>query len=139
MKSILTIIILFVTFNTVAQDFSGDYTSNFTSFKDEQDTYNNFKENSTFNISVFFENKNRGRIAVQDPRIPNKVLIYEVTEFLDKIEGIGNTVYIYNAVTDHLRNPMDTKVIFYYNKNSELDLMISDVESSQVFHNLKKQ
>ena len=139
MKSILILIILFISLTTVAQDFSGDYTSNITSFKDEQNTNNNFKENSTFNIAVFFEDNNSGRIAVQDPRIPEKVLIYKLTGFLNKIEGNGNTVYIYKAVTAHLNNPMDTKVIFYYNENSELDLMLSDVESSQVFHNLKKE
>ena len=138
MKTIAALIILFVSLNTIAQDFSGEYISNFTTYKDEPKAKNNFEEKTNFNVSILFVDEHNGMIGIQDPRIPNKILVYEVTKFLNKVEGNGNTLYIYEAVTIHLQNPMDTKVILYYNKNSELDLMISDVESSQVFHNLKK-
>ncbi len=57
MKVILTFLILTIGFTASAQDFSGDYTSDYTTFKDEQNSDNNFQETTTFNIAIIFGDK----------------------------------------------------------------------------------
>ncbi len=77
-------------------------------------------------------------MAIQDPRIPKKILIYKVEQFLDKIERNGAVYNIYQTVSQHTLDPIQTKVVLYKNKKGELNLMVSDDESSQVFHRIKK-
>ena len=70
--------------NGFAQSFNGDYTSYKTSYKDDGDSANNFAEETTFNISILIEkDASNGRIVIQDPRMPNRPLIYKVLNRID--------------------------------------------------------
>lgn len=137
MKTLLYFLILLICFAAKAQDFKGTYTAEGTSFKDNFKPENNFRENSKFNIAVIFENSDKGRVAIQDPRIPEKILIYEIQKFLEKIEQNKISYHIYQAQSLHTINPIKTQLVFYRKTDGELNLMVSDDESSQLFRSLK--
>lgn len=139
MKTLLFSLLFYLAFAANAQDFSGDYTSSYTTFTDEQNPDNNFKETTTFNVAVIFENKNSGYVAIQDPRIPKKILIYKVEQFLDKLERDGASYYFYQAVSEHTKEPIETKVVIYIEKDGELNLMVLWEGKSQIFHGVKKR
>ncbi|MGO3812676.1 hypothetical protein [Mesonia sp.] len=112
MKLICFFSFLCIGFTTIAQDISGSYTSDLTSFEDNYNSENNFKETTKFNIAIAFEDKDTGSINIQDPRIPKKVLAYKVKQFLDTIERDETVYTIYQAVSQHTLDPIQTKVIF---------------------------
>ena len=138
MKKIL--LITFTLFHLIgfAQNFTGDYRSFKTSYKDESSTENNFIEESEFRIGVFIdENKKEGVIIIQDPRIPKKLLAYNVIEYIGKLEDKGIVSYLYKCETEHLENPKEVILTFYYPVDKKLSLMVYNKESSQVFFDLK--
>jgi len=137
MKKILITLILL--FNTIcySQNFNGDFRSFKTSFQDFSSTENNFIEETEFKIEVLINNNNNGRIVIQDPRIPKKLLIYKVSDYLGVLKDKGITSYLYKCTSDHLINPIEVKLIFYYPIDKKLSLMVYSEESSQAFFDLK--
>lgn len=122
----------------IAQNFTGDYRSYKTSFQDFPSTKNNFIEETEFKISVLIdENQNEGSIVIQDSRIPDKLLIYKVIDYLGVLKDNGKTNYLYKCVNEHLDNPVETTIVFYYKIDKKLSLMVYDEQSSQVFFDLK--
>jgi len=67
------------------------------------------------------------------------VLIYEVSELVDVIEAGGNRVFNYRASAMHLQDPLDTQIVFYYNSENQLKLLVLDDDGSQAFHNLVRE
>ncbi|RXP61394.1 hypothetical protein EC396_04155 [Lutibacter sp. HS1-25] len=135
-----TLITLTILINTLcySQNFSGDYRSYKTSFQDNSSKENNFIEESEFKITILIDKNNtEGSIAIQDPRIPDKLLFYEVVDYLGKIKDNGTTNYLYKCLTQHLDNPIETTIVFYYPTDKKLSLMVYNKESSQVFFDLK--
>lgn len=138
MKYIYLAFIICVVNIGYAQNFNGDYKSYKTSFKSELDSTKNFIDKSTFNIAVLInELKNDGRIVIQDQRIPNKLLIYKVNSYLGKLKDNGTDLYLYKCKTNHLDILEEVTLVLYYDKSKDLNLMINDKESSQVFFDLK--
>jgi hypothetical protein len=122
-----------------SQNFNGDFRSYKTSFQDFSSTKNNFVEETEFKIAVIInENNNDGRIVIQDPRIPKKLLVYKVITYLGEVEDNGIISFLFNGITDHLQNPIEVNLVFYYPKDKKLSLMVYSKETSQVFFNLSK-
>lgn len=137
-KMLITLTILI---NTIcySQNFNGDYRSYKTSFRDNVDAENNFVEETEFRIAVLInEEQDDGRIVIQDPRIPAKLLIYKVIDYLGVLKDNGNTNYLYKCITEHLDNPVETTIVFYYPIDKKLSLMVYNEKSSQVFFDLEK-
>jgi|AntAceMinimDraft_6_1070360.scaffolds.fasta_scaffold94991_1 hypothetical protein len=123
-----------------SQNFNGDFTSYKTSFQDFSSTKNNFIEETEFKIAVIInENNNDGRIVIQDPRIPKKLLVYKVITYLGEVEDDGIISFLFNGITDHLQNPIEVNLVFYYPKDKKLSLMVYSKETSQVFFDLIKK
>lgn len=138
-KILITIIYLFTTLS-YSQNFNGDYRSYKTSFRDNVDAENNFVEETEFRIAVLIqENGKDGRLVIQNPRIPDKLLIYKVVTYLGVLKDSGKTNYLYKCLTEHLDNPLETTIVFYYTTDKKLNLMVYDKESSQVFFDLKSK
>jgi len=140
MKVILIFLILTIGFTTYAQNFNGDYRSYKTSFQDFSSTKNNFIEETEFKISVQInKNNDDGRIVIQDPRIPEKLLIYKVIDSLGMLKDKGIISYLYKCTTDHLINPIEVTLVFYYPIDKKLSLMVYSKETSQAFFDLIKK
>jgi hypothetical protein len=123
-----------------SQNFNGDFRSYKTSFQDFSSTKNNFVEETEFKIAVIInENNNDGRIVIQDPRIPKKLLVYKVITYLGEVEDDGIISFLFNGITDHLQNPIEVNLVFYYPKDKKLSLMVYSKETSQVFFDLIKK
>lgn len=138
-KILIPILIFFYTVCS-AQNFNGDYISNKTSFRDNVNAENNFVEETEFRIAVLIdENQNEGRIVIQDPRIPDKLLIYKVIDYLGILKDNGNTNYLYKCIAEHLDNPVEITIVFYYPIDKKLSLMVYNEISSQVFFDLLKK
>lgn len=136
-KIIITIIFLFTSLS-YSQNFTGDYRSYKTSFQDFSSTKNNFIENSEYRIAVFIsKNQREGTIVIQDPRIPKKLLAYKIIDYVGKINNKGITNYLYKCNTEHLENPKEVILTFYYPTDKKLSLMVYNKESSQVFFDLE--
>ena len=59
-----------------AQNFTGDFRSYKTSFRDNVNAENNFVEETEFIFAVLInEEQDDGRIVIQDPRVSDKLLI----------------------------------------------------------------
>ncbi len=138
MKKILLLIFTLFHLVGIAQNFTGDYRSYKTSFQDFSSTKNNFIEESEFRISVLInEKQDDGRVVIQDPRIPDKLIIYKVIDYLGILKDNGNTNYLYKCIAEHLDNPVETTIVFYYLIDQKLSLMVYNEKSSQVFFDLK--
>ena len=138
-KTLLPILIFFYTICS-AQNFNGDFKSYKTSFKDNVNTENNFVEETEFKIAVQInEKQDDGRVVIQDPRIPDKLLIYKVIDYLGILKDNGNTNYLYKCLTEHLDNPVETIIVFYYPTDKKLSLMVYNEISSQAFFDLLKK
>lgn len=139
-KEILIALTILLNAICYSQNFNGDYRSFKTSFRDNVKTENNFIEETEFRIAVLIqENGKDGRIAIQDPRIPDKLLIYKVIDYLGVLKDNGNTNYLYKCITEHLDNPVETIIVFYYPIDKKLSLMVNNEKSSQVFFDLELQ
>ncbi|WP_223032682.1 hypothetical protein [Hanstruepera marina] len=140
MKSIVFIILMSFSINAYCQFFNGDYMSNETSYKDNKNNENNFREKSNFNIAIFIEdNTTDGTIIIQDTRIPEKLLAYRITGRKDFVETGGRWIAIYNCIAEHLDDKKKETLTFFISRENELNLMVSDSTSSQMFFNLQKQ
>ncbi|HEY9221714.1 MAG TPA: hypothetical protein VIO43_09090 [Lutibacter sp.] len=138
-KALIPILIFFYTVCS-AQNFTGDYRSYKTSFQDFPSTKNNFIEETEFRIAVLIdENQVEGSIIIQDPRIPDKLLIYKIIDYLGVLKDDGKTNYLYKCLTEHLDNPVETTIVFYYKIDEKLSLMVYNEKSSQVFFDLELQ
>ena len=137
-KGLFTVLyVFFSTPNLVAQPQNGEFISMKTSFKDNKDPQNSFDEEAQNNILIDLEkNMNHGIFAFQDPRTPNNVLSYEVLEFEDKAEENDLIAYIFNCKPLHRDSLLKIQIAVYYNKEGNMNLMIYDASSSQVFHDL---
>jgi hypothetical protein len=134
------VLILFALFTLCAfkvssQDFKGEFISFKTSYKDEIEQSNNFVENSQFNIAIQIES-NKGYVAIQDPRIPDKPLIYKIFQNESSAETDRLQIYVFQAQREDIATSAYSQLTIYI-KESEINLMIIDSRSSQVFHNLK--
>jgi hypothetical protein len=140
MKTLLMVSMLFITYVGLAQNFNGTYTSMATSYYDPDNKVNSFKENALFNISIVYENGKKpiGYILIQDPRIPKKVLKYEITNELVKITFPNETTvfYTFKKCLNVNRNTTND-IELYYDKQNKLNLMIYDGNTSQMFFDLK--
>lgn len=138
MKTIFCIItLLLYCINITAQDIkNGNYISNRTSFQDFNNSENNFVEEAQYNLTIQIQN-NEGIILIQDPRIPDKPLIYRVYSKGKEVSKDNTKAYFYNAYTEHLKRPLKTYIGVYKSKDKPLNLMVADSLSSQVFHCLK--
>jgi hypothetical protein len=138
---LLTILLFHFLFSIgYSQNFNGDFRSYKTSFQDFSSTKNNFVEETEFKIAVIInENNNDGRIVIQDPRIPKKLLVYKVITYLGEVEDDGIISFLFNGITDHLQNPIEVNLVFYYPKDKKLSLMVYSKETSQVFFDLIKK
>ncbi|MBU2940153.1 hypothetical protein KO494_11460 [Lacinutrix sp. C3R15] len=116
------------------KDYSGEYTSNKTVFKNEVNPKQNFIEETRFNIALVFKNINDGMIIIQDPRIPDRPLFYRITGFVEEKEIDGYNMIIYNCVNDvtYIKN----EAILFSNENG-LSLMINNKKYMQAWYNLK--
>lgn len=140
MKHITILLFQFFLFFSYSQNFNGDFRSYKTSFQDFSSTENNFIEETEFKIAVLInKNNDDGRIVIQDPRIPEKLLIYKVVNYLGILKDKGIISYLYKCTTDHLINPIEVTLVFYYPIDKKLSLMVSSEESSQAFFDLVKK
>jgi nitrate reductase cytochrome c-type subunit len=140
MKTYCICILLIYSLNVSAQEFIGDYISYKTSFKDEVNDEKNFVEETNFNIAVFInENKDDGDIIIQDPIIPKKLLAYRIVSFKEEIKQNNITLEIYEATAEHLDAKPTVTITFYIDEQKNLNLMISDEKSSQIFFDLVSQ
>jgi hypothetical protein len=116
------------------KDYSGYYTSDKATFKSEINSNKNFTETSPFNIAVEIQEDNTdGRIIIQDTRIPEKLLIYRVLSLKDKIELEGYNIIRFDCINE-VTNLKEQAI--FYSDDKGLRLMISNDDSTQVFHNL---
>lgn len=140
MKKILLLLSIFLCSIGYSQNFNGNYKSFKTSYQDYSSSKNNFIEETEFNLKVFInKNKDGGRIEIQDPRIPKKLLIYKVINYLGVLTSDGITNYLYKCTTEHLDRPIETTLVFYYPIDKKLSLMVHTEKSSQAFFDLVKQ
>src|SRR5690606_17754605 len=140
MKTSILLFLLIFSIGANCQTFNGDYGCFKTSYKDNDHAENNFTEETKFNIAIFIEaDAKDGRIVIQDPRTPKKLLIYRVINRSEYTEIEDNWIGIYDCLTDHLENETNTTLTLYINDPEELTLMVSDDISSQMFFNLTKQ
>lgn len=137
MKLLCSLLMLFIGITANSQEFNGRYTSDYTSFKDNLNPDNNFRETTRFNIAIEFENE-IGIVAIQDPRIPDKILVYGMEQALDKIEIDGTIYYRYESVALHAENLIENLITLYRSNSGELNLMVLNDDYSQMFHALKK-
>lgn len=134
----LSILLLLNVNFLLSQEFeNGNYMSHKTSYQDFKNKENNFVEDAQYNLTVQIQDI-KGIILIQDPRIPNKPLIYRIYSkgevSNDNIKGT-----FYNAYTEHLKTPLKTYIGIYKSKDKSLNLMVADSLSSQVFHGLKRK
>ena len=134
MRVLILYILTFNSFISFSQNFNGNYKSYETSFISNTNSETNFTENSEFNIFVGIIN-NQGYIICQDPRIPNKLLIFNISSSPIELE---NKYIFKNCANDYLADNSSSDIIFYYDDNGNLNLMISNNKSSQVFKDLVK-
>ena len=140
MKTSILLFLLIFSIGANCQTFNGDYGCFNTSYKDNDHAENNFNEETKFNIAVLIEESTKGgRVIIQDPRIPQKLLIYKIINRSEYAEIEGRWIGVYECLTDHLENETNTTLTFYISDQKELNLMVSDDISSQMFFNLTKQ
>lgn len=112
-----------------------------TSFLDNINSNNNFKENTLFNISIVYDSTNieKNYILIQDPRIPKTVLSYKLNKKAVKLPSneYTNSSYVFNGCLNTNTNQL-SEIVIYYNKQNELNLMISNDKFSQAFKKLIK-
>lgn len=137
MKSrLLLFLLLLATQLIVSQDYNGKFISDETSYKDEINPENNFVEQTRNYIIVQIEG-NEGGVICQDPRIPDKVLAYRITE---EVDALGDLMFIFrNCVNEHLGDGSTSTLTFYKDEAGDLNLMISTENDSQVFNDLVRQ
>ena len=138
MKKILFVLLISLNVISYSQNFNGIYRSHKTSYSDESSAENNFIEEAEFRIAVLInENGGDGSIVIQDPRIPNKLLIYMVVGYVGELKNKGINSFIYRCVPEHIDSLFETFMTFNINTKNELSLMVYDKESSQYFFDLK--
>lgn len=135
-RYLVLLIVLLSSFSLHAQGFTGYYSSNYTTYKDDVNSNNNFKENSLFYIGLNIEEGDSGWVSVQDSRTLDDVLIFEIKSFLDVIQTEERSLLIYQAYTAHFPESEDTKLVLYFNKNGDVNLMINFPNTSQTYYNL---
>lgn len=135
--SLRTIALLFILLTSpfvFTQNFNGSYKSEGISFANHEDPTQNFIEENTFNISVGIFG-DEGYVACQDPRLPDKILIYQVNSAAVELEG----KYIYwKCLNEHIGDGSASNLVFYDDDHGNLNLMISSGNTSQVFRDLEK-
>lgn len=131
----ITLLLLLITFTTYSQDFNGEYKSYETSYRSNIDSTQNFVEKTEFKIFISI-NENEGYIICQDPRIPNKLLEYRIASKVNKIQ---ENYFYKNCINEHLKNNSTSDIVFYFDKEDNLNVMISNEKHSQVFKDLIKQ
>ncbi|CAA0236353.1 hypothetical protein [Tenacibaculum maritimum] len=129
MKHKLILIFLLASINLVSQNFNGKYKSYLTSFKNELDSTKNYKEKAEFNLLI-----TDVYIVIQDIRLPEKPLIYKCKK---PLKSLPNLYVKEKCINEHLENN-STSTITFYRKENNLNLMTSDINSSQVFFGLQK-
>lgn len=140
MKYILTYCLFLVFTFGYSQNFDGDYRCYETSFKSKLDSTQSFKEETLFNVAIHIDElKDDGIVSIQDPRIPDKLLLYKIESYTGILENNGYDMYIYKAITEHLTAQEETTIVFYYDIEKNLNLMISSSDSSQSFFDLQIQ
>ena len=134
------IIVLCQSFSVGSGYFNGEYESYKTSYKDELHSQNNFIEETRFNIAIHIKSSPvSGGVVIQDLRIPDKLLIYKIVQ-LDTVASSNNSdLKIYDVLSQHLERNQSEKIIFYNSENKQMNLMVSDGNSSQVFFNINKK
>lgn len=141
MKTLGTFILLIYSLISSSQNFSGIYTSMHTSFLDNINSNNNFKENTLFNISIVYDSINikNNYILIKDPRIPKTVLSYKINKKVEKIppNEYTNSSYVFRDCLNTNTKQL-SEIVIYYNKQNELNLMISNDKFSQAFKKLIK-
>ena len=141
MFSKIRILLFFVILTTAvfSQDFCGTYVATSTSFKDDENSENNFIENAEFIITITRNEKTKAvkRITVKDPRSPKNVLAYSITAPLVKMPANNQRKDSY-VFKDCLNENTNTKtdILLYYNKKDELNLIIVTHNKSQSFKKL---
>ena len=121
-----------------SQSFQGEYRSNKTSFKDEINPENSFIEETGFNILIVPKNEGKdGLIIIQGPRIPKKAVIYSIVDFLGEMDEGNRKLHLFKVKSEHISEE-ESIIVIYLNKEENLNLMVSNEESSQTFFNLKK-
>lgn len=135
----LSIIFLFSLIGK-AQSFNGEYISYKTSFKDDNNSDKSFIEETIYNIAIFIEEDSiEGRIIIQDPRIPKQLIIYKVSSLKGFTQFDDRWIAIYNCLSDHLVNQEQVTLTFYISEQNQLNLLVLNNNSSQMFFNLEKQ
>ena len=118
---------------------NGEYVSLKTSYKNNTLNDNNFIEESRFNISIQFDEiASNSKIIIQDIRIPKKLLMYEIIKEID-YPMKNDSINSYKCFVSHINNKIVTTVTFHRNKRNQINLLISDNHSSQMFFNLLRQ
>jgi hypothetical protein len=132
------ILLYFVFLNTYvfSQDFSGTYVASSTSFKDDENSENNFSENAKYIITIIRNEKTKAvkRIMVKDPRSPKNVLAFSITAPLVKMPANDQRKdsYVFKNCLNENTNTK-TDILLYYNKKDELNLIIVTQHKSQSF------
>ena len=122
-----------------AQNFDGEYKSKKTSFRDESNASNSFMEETDFNIFIASKDENQdGLIAIQDPRIPDKTIIYSNIEYIGELKDDANVVHIYKGKPEHINQAEKDNISIYIDKDGNINLMLKGENSSQVFFDLIK-
>ena len=141
MKKIFTLSLILKTLFVFSQNFSGTYTSMYTSYCDNKNNANNFKENTLFNITIIYDTTKTANncILIKDPRIPKKILTYKIQKKIIKMPATEYTTssYVLKNCLDKNTNTI-TDIVIYYNKQNELNLMVDNGKSSQAFKTLIK-
>src|SRR5690606_34396972 len=124
---LLQFFILVLTINSLtSQELkNGEYISHRTSYQDFLNNENNFVEDTRFNLSIQLRD-NGGIIIIQDPRIPEKLLIYKIYAEGKEVSKGNIKAVFYHAYTEHLEISLKTYIGLYRSKGDVLNLMVSD-------------
>ena len=143
MKNCITIFLFLITACGISQNLNGNYTSTLTSFNDVKNSDNNFNEETLFTITINYDSTKKNSnnyILIQDPRTPDQTLTYEIQKKSVKIPSskLINSSYLFKDCLN-LKTKAIYDIVIYYNKQNELNLMISDKNYSQAFKKLIKK
>lgn len=138
MKNYLLILFLSFSWFLQAQDFpnfTGSYKSFRTSFLDFNNPNESFNEDAEYQILVILEEEGNGLTLIVDPRIPDNPLTYHIKEFDVYLPWEENDIFIFKAIS--LTTGNELNLVFYFNKDDSLKLMVDYDQYNQFWHDLE--
>lgn len=141
MKKILIMFSLMLAFCMNSQNFNGKYTCPQTSFQDRINPNNNFQENCNLNVTITYNSKSKSGncITISDPINPQTKYNYKIMNLFEKMPPGDYYVTSYcfkNCYSEFSNSLVD--IVIYYDKENNMNLMISNSKKSQLLKDLKR-